>query len=290
MQYSNSGFALLGLIVERVSGQSFYDYMKKNVLDRAGMKRAAYVDVRSHPADVAVGYAKPEDGEATRCQNWDLIEQHSSPAGGAYASAPDLVAFSRALWGGKLVGPALVRQFTTGQVAMGPQMQYAFGFGVGNDRGTWRHVGHNGGFPGRERRVHDVPRPGDRRRRAREHGRSGRDAGDQARVVSTLTVANLQCAAATAADRDGRRRARWARASERERPGRSRIRGPAGDASAQACRRIVSRTTAGSTRRCVPRGLVERHRPGARDVPRAARGSAYGSHDRGARQRTERDL
>ena len=146
IQYSNSGYALLGLVIERVSGQSFYDYMKKNVLDRAGMKGAAYVDVRSHPADVAVGYAKPEAG-GDAMPNWDRIEQRSSPAGGAYASAPDLVAFSRALWGGKLVGVPLVRQFTTGQVAMGPQMQYAFGFGVGT-RGTWRHVGHNGGFPG----------------------------------------------------------------------------------------------------------------------------------------------
>lgn len=147
MQYSNSGFALLGLIIERVSGQSFYDYMKANVIDRAGMKRAAYVDVRSHPADVAVGYAKPENGGGDAHPNWDNIEQHSSPAGGAYASAPDLVTFSRALWGGKLVGPALVREFTTGKVAMGPQMQYAFGFGVGNING-WRSVGHNGGIPG----------------------------------------------------------------------------------------------------------------------------------------------
>jgi CubicO group peptidase (beta-lactamase class C family) len=146
MQYSNAGFALLGLIIERVSGQSFYDYMKTNILGRAGMKGAAYVDVRSHPADVAIGYARPEDGGDAK-ENWDFIEQHSSPAGGAYASAPDLVAFSRALWGNKLVGSALVRDFTTGKVAMGPQMQYAFGFGVGNIAG-WRQVGHNGGIPG----------------------------------------------------------------------------------------------------------------------------------------------
>ena len=145
MQYSNSGFALLGLIVERVSGQSFYDYMQRNVFDRAGMKRAAYVDVRSRPQDIAVGYTKGDGG--TPAENWDQIEQRSSPAGGAYASAPDLVAFSQALWSGKLAGQALVRQFTTGQVAMGPQMQYAFGFGVGDIRG-WRQVGHNGGFPG----------------------------------------------------------------------------------------------------------------------------------------------
>jgi len=147
MEYSNSGFALLGLIVERVSRQSFYDYMTTNVIERAGMKRAAYVDVRAHPTDIAVGYAKPEDGSGEATANWDMIEQHSSPAGGAYASALDLVAFSRALWSGKLVSPALVKEFTTGKVAMGPQMQYAFGFGVGKID-AWRQVGHNGGIPG----------------------------------------------------------------------------------------------------------------------------------------------
>src|SRR5689334_22424216 len=147
MQYSNSGFALLGLIVERVSGQSFYDYMKRNIIDRAGMTTAAYVDVRRRPADVAVGSAKPEDGSGEAQPNWDNIEQHSSPAGGAYASARDLVAFSRALWSGTLVNASLAKQFTTGQVAMGPQMQYAFGFGVGSING-WRQVGHNGGIPG----------------------------------------------------------------------------------------------------------------------------------------------
>lgn len=147
MQYSNSGFALLGLIVERVSGQSFYDYMQKNILDRAGMRRASYVDVRSHPTDIAIGYAKPEGSPGEAQPNWDLIEQHSSPAGGAFASAPDLVAFSRALWSGKLASLAVVRDFTTGKVAMGPQMQYAFGFGVGDIMGA-RTVGHNGGIAG----------------------------------------------------------------------------------------------------------------------------------------------
>ena len=147
MQYSNAGFALLGLIVERVSGQSFYDYMKRNVLDRAGMSRAAYVDLRPRPTDVAIGYAKPQDGGGEAVPNWGFIEPHSSPAGGAYASAADLVAFSQALWSSKLVKRDLVRQFTSGQVPMGPQMQYAFGFGAGRI-GAWRHVGHNGGAPG----------------------------------------------------------------------------------------------------------------------------------------------
>ncbi|HEY9443740.1 MAG TPA: serine hydrolase domain-containing protein [Gemmatimonadales bacterium] len=147
MGYSNAGFALLGLIVERASGRPYYEYMRERVLEPAGMTGAAFLDLRARPTDVAVGYAAPEGGRGAAEPNWDLIEPHSSPAGGAYARAADLVAFSRALWGGRLVGPELVREFTTGKVAMGPQMQYGYGFGTAEIAG-WRQVGHNGGAPG----------------------------------------------------------------------------------------------------------------------------------------------
>ena len=191
MQYSNSGFALLGLIVERVSGQPFYDYMQKNVLDKAGMKRAAYIDRRSHPKDLAIGYTKPDDGGALM-PNWDLIEQHSGPAGGAYANAADLVAFSRALWSGKLVKQDLVRQFTTGQVAMGPQMQYAFGFGTGAI-GKWRQVGHNGGIAGANAEFMMFPDQGiDVVVLANMDGPAATQV--IGRVVSSLTGTNLQLA------------------------------------------------------------------------------------------------
>jgi CubicO group peptidase (beta-lactamase class C family) len=189
MQYSNSGFAVLGLIIERVSGQSFYDYMQKNILDKAGMKRAAYIDRRSHPKDLATGYTKPDDGGALM-PNWDLIEQHSSPAGGAYANAADLVAFSRALWSGKLVNHNLVRQFTTGQVAMGPQMQYAFGFGTGAI-GKWRQVGHNGGIAGANAEFMMFPDRGvDVVVLANMDGPAATQV--IGRVVSSLTGTNLQ--------------------------------------------------------------------------------------------------
>jgi CubicO group peptidase (beta-lactamase class C family) len=121
--------------------------MKKNIIDRAGMKRAAFVDVRAHPSDVAIGYASRRTVAPASSRTGTSSNSTRAQAGGAFASAPDLVAFRRALWGGKLVNPELVKQFTTGQVAMGPQMQYAFGFGVGKI-GTWRQVGHNGGIPG----------------------------------------------------------------------------------------------------------------------------------------------
>lgn len=116
-QYSNAGFAVLGMIVERVSGMSYYDYMRKNVLDRAGMKGAAFVTLPLSGPEYATGYAVAP-GASEAMDNGQLLERSSSPAGGAYATASAIVAFSRALWNGKLVKAELVQEFTTGKVNM----------------------------------------------------------------------------------------------------------------------------------------------------------------------------
>ncbi|MBX9928913.1 MAG: beta-lactamase family protein [Gemmatimonadaceae bacterium] len=144
-QYSNAGFAVLGMIVERVSGQNYFDYMRTSVLARAQMRTAAFLTLPITDAAVAVGYATPP-GASSAMSNAELVERSSSPAGGAYASAQDMVAFSRALWSGRLVPAARVAEFTAGKVDMGG-LKYAYGFGEGVF-GGWREVGHNGGAPG----------------------------------------------------------------------------------------------------------------------------------------------
>ena len=144
-RYSNAGFALLGMIVERVSGVNYFDYMQRHLIERAGMAGAAFLTLPSTAPKLAMGYATPP-GTSDTLENWTMVERTSSPAGGAFATAQDLVAFSRALWAGRLVKRALVDEFTTGKVSMGP-MRYAFGFGEGSANG-WREVGHNGGAPG----------------------------------------------------------------------------------------------------------------------------------------------
>jgi CubicO group peptidase (beta-lactamase class C family) len=143
--YSNAGFAVLGMIVERVSGLSYYDYMKKNVLDRAGISPVALEGLPATPNGYALSYGRPP-GASADIETTGMLER-PSPAGGAYATAAEVIAFSRALWGGKLTGLGTVQAFTTGKVDMGPTVRYAFGFGDGKING-WRTVGHNGGAPG----------------------------------------------------------------------------------------------------------------------------------------------
>lgn len=146
MQYSNAGFALLGAIVEQVSGLSYFDYVQTHVLARAGMSPAAFMDGRTLGRGIAIPYGTPP-GAAAPVDTSNQIEARGGPAGGAFATATDVVAFSRAWWSGTLVNLTLVKDFTTGRVAMGPSMKYGYGFGEGAING-WRHVGHNGGMPG----------------------------------------------------------------------------------------------------------------------------------------------
>jgi len=146
MQYSNAGFALLGAIVERVSGVPYFDFIKANVLDRAKMTHASFADVRTPVSGMAVSYGVPPGGTAASDMR-DQLEAHGGPAGGAYATAADLIAFGSALRDGAFVGAPIVQEFTTGKVAMGPDVKYAYGFGEGHLNG-WRHIGHNGGAPG----------------------------------------------------------------------------------------------------------------------------------------------
>lgn len=157
-QYSNAGFAVLGMLIERASGVNYYTYMKRNILDRAGMTGASFLTLPSADVKVAMGYATPP-GQSDTVENVDLVERTSTPAGGAFATAPDLVAFAQALWSGKLVSRAMADQFTSGTVKMGGSMSYAYGFGEATANG-WREVGHNGGAPGASTDFKSFPAEG----------------------------------------------------------------------------------------------------------------------------------
>jgi D-alanyl-D-alanine carboxypeptidase len=151
MSYSNAGFAVLGAIIEQVSGESYFDYVQRHIFLPAGMMRSGFEAERG---STAIGYTRRGPGEGiqgpdtgARHPNTGLIEARGGPAGGGYSTAHDLIAFARSLWSGKLVSRALVDEFTTGKVTMGPVMKYAFGFGDLHI-GSTRIVGHNGGAKG----------------------------------------------------------------------------------------------------------------------------------------------
>jgi len=150
-QYSNSGFMLLGAIIEKVSGQDYYTYVHERIFKPSGMKDTGFYEPGRDIPNLAIGYTKrgPDDEPlAEPRDNNHLREIRGGPAGGGYSSAPDLVKFHQALFSNKLLDKTHTDLVTTGKVdAFGGRARYAYGFGDGNSTGK-RIVGHNGGFPG----------------------------------------------------------------------------------------------------------------------------------------------
>lgn len=135
--YSNSGFLLAGLVIEKVSGERYEEYLARHVWKRAGMSHTGCFE-RSHlPAFAAIGY---QDGGAP---NTATLAPVGTSAGGCYSSARDLLAFARALESGRLLGRALVKTITTSKVPA-PGGGYGYGFGTRKGSTIW----HNGGAPG----------------------------------------------------------------------------------------------------------------------------------------------
>jgi CubicO group peptidase (beta-lactamase class C family) len=104
-RYSNAGYIVLGLIIERVSGQSYDDYVREHVFVPAGMTATA-PSVRGAPTTGrAIGYTR-ESGGAALHPNTATLPGRSSSAGGGLSTARDLLAFDRALAGGNLLPPS----------------------------------------------------------------------------------------------------------------------------------------------------------------------------------------
>ena len=105
--YSNAGYVLLGLIVERVSGEDFYEYVRKHITGPAGMSRTMYIASDSLPTSVAIGYttsaANGTPGSAPR-PNTAMLPGRGSSAGGGYSTAHDLLRFLAALRAGRIPG------------------------------------------------------------------------------------------------------------------------------------------------------------------------------------------
>ncbi|MFL5541112.1 MAG: serine hydrolase, partial [Longimicrobiaceae bacterium] len=139
-QYSNAGFAVLGAVIEKVTGQDYYDYVRDHVFVPAGMTASSWpngaVPGRAQEYEISA-----ETGGRPRA---DVLHR-GSPAGGGVSTVGDMLRFSQALLSGRLVPMEYVRLLTSPKPEVGSQ-RYGYGFGV--IARPLRIVGHNGGKPG----------------------------------------------------------------------------------------------------------------------------------------------
>ena len=98
--YSNAGYVVLGLLVERLSGDDYYTYVREHIFKPAGMTRTGSFAVDSLPPNTAIGYTRGDEDAPLSTPlhpNSRDLPGRGSSAGGGYSTAQDLVKFVQAL-------------------------------------------------------------------------------------------------------------------------------------------------------------------------------------------------
>jgi CubicO group peptidase (beta-lactamase class C family) len=145
--YSNTGFVLLGRIIEIVTGQDYYDYMQKNVFGPAGAASASFPLLPRNGVAVvpmAYPYEQAWDEEHVRPYVENKLGKEfrrGSPAGNAIVSALDLIKLANAMNAGQIVKPETLRLHTSPK----PELNTNYGYGFFTRHYGGRPlVGHGG--------------------------------------------------------------------------------------------------------------------------------------------------
>lgn len=143
--YSASGFVILGLIIEKVSGQNYYDFVKENIFKPAKMTNTSELEIDSVVQNKASGYTT-FFGESKIPKKNEYYLTKASPAGFHYSTVEDLFKFSRALRNETLL------KKTTAELMFEPKVKgYNTNLGYGIDidlRYNQTIQGHSGGWFG----------------------------------------------------------------------------------------------------------------------------------------------
>jgi D-alanyl-D-alanine carboxypeptidase len=152
-RYNNSGYFLLGMIIETLSGKAYGQYLQDEIFTPLGLKGTAYCDQAPIIKRRAQGYeVESPDGQFVNASPLSMTQPYA--AGSLCSTVTDLVAWTRALSSGKVVSPESYRMMSTpGTLNDGRPHTYGFGLSVGALRGH-RQVSHNGGINGFVSELH----------------------------------------------------------------------------------------------------------------------------------------
>ena len=136
--YNNTGYNLLGMIIEKVSGQAYFTFLENRISKPLGLAHTREGSDKQLIPGLVTGY---RGGPAPA---WLLASSNLHAAGGLVSTVDDLAAFMLALQSGKIVSPASVKRMNTSHVLLnGEATGYGFGTWVRTVNG--KHlVGHGG--------------------------------------------------------------------------------------------------------------------------------------------------
>ena len=143
--YNNSGYFLLGAIIEKVSGQSYAKFVEQRIFVPLGMSQSAYEGFERTPPLRAAGHTMKDKGYVA---SPPLSMSQPYAAGALVSTVDDLNRWDQAIATGKLLKSASWKQaFTPYTLANGESTGYGYGWGIGKLQGS-RMISHGGGING----------------------------------------------------------------------------------------------------------------------------------------------
>lgn len=143
--YSNSGFVLLGAIIEKVSGMSYGDYLQKNIFDKLSLKTIRYRP-NSRGCNEAIGYSQNADGQIVKAPN--IHNSLAFSTGGLISDVYDLLKWDEALNNYKVVSKESVELMKGNQIQREKDPNCFYGYGLEVDIGDNKKCFHFGSMPG----------------------------------------------------------------------------------------------------------------------------------------------
>jgi CubicO group peptidase (beta-lactamase class C family) len=138
--YSNSGFFLLGVIVEKTSGKTFNNYLLDNIIKKLGLKNTLMDNLDSVLTYRAKGYGQNEQDVWQHAMYISMEGPYS--AGAMVSTVDDLYRWTKALHNNQVISAASTKKMLT-------PYKENYGYGIGIDSlKTHKRVSHNGGIPG----------------------------------------------------------------------------------------------------------------------------------------------
>jgi CubicO group peptidase (beta-lactamase class C family) len=136
--YSNSGYILLGVVIEELTGQRYQDFVEQAIFKPIGMDQSGYFALNKLPAKTALGYVEESQGWRTNTFNLPII---GASDGGAFTTAQDIATLWKAFWGYKILPKQLVDLYARAHVQAeteGKRTYYGYGLWICEDPGRNR--------------------------------------------------------------------------------------------------------------------------------------------------------
>lgn len=148
-RYSNAGYSLLGLIVERVSGESYLHYVRGHIFKPLGMRDTDTNDPGEVARGASVLYQQSDLdplGMEPYVADAKVRTSHGRGFGDGFSTAGDLFKFARAVRTGRLLGEEMTRTAVTARIDVTPQATQRWGYGFAEKTVNGETVrGHTGG-------------------------------------------------------------------------------------------------------------------------------------------------